>query len=62
MATSPTRWGLAARSLGRETPTRRPSPDVRSAIEFHIQTFGADAMEPDPPLLEAFVAEAIVAG
>jgi len=32
--------------------------DVRSAIRFHIQTFGEEALALDPPLLEAFVAEA----
>jgi predicted RNase H-like HicB family nuclease len=32
--------------------------DVKSAIQFHIDTFGSDALEIDPPLLEAFVAEA----
>ena len=32
--------------------------DVKSAIQFHIETFGGDALEIDPPLLEAFVAEA----
>ena len=32
--------------------------DVRSAIQFHVETFGSDALEVDPPLLEAFVAEA----
>lgn len=31
--------------------------DVRSAIRFHIETFGADAFEDDSPVLEAFVAE-----
>lgn len=34
--------------------------DVKSAIKFHIQTFGLDALEVDPPILEAFVAEAMV--
>jgi predicted RNase H-like HicB family nuclease len=32
--------------------------DVRSAIAFHLQSFGSDALEPETPLLEAFVAEA----
>ena len=32
--------------------------DVKSAIQFHIETFGSDALDIDPPLLEAFVAEA----
>jgi predicted RNase H-like HicB family nuclease len=31
--------------------------DVRSAIRFHIETFGTDAFEDDSPVLEAFVAE-----
>lgn len=36
--------------------------DVRSAIAFHIETFGAAALAPneDDPVLEAFVAEAAV--
>ena len=36
--------------------------DVKSAILFHIETFGAEAMDPDSPILEAFVAEATVSG
>lgn len=32
--------------------------DVRSAIRFHIESFGESALEIDPPLLEAFIAEA----
>ena len=32
--------------------------DVKSAIQFHVETFGGEALEIDPPLLEAFVAEA----
>ena len=32
--------------------------DVKSAIKFHIETFGEEVMEADPPVLEAFVAEA----
>ena len=34
--------------------------DVRSAIKFHIETFGADMLESQPPVLEVFVAEAAV--
>ena len=36
--------------------------DVRSAIAFHVEAFGADALTAEPPVLEAFVAEATVAG
>ena len=31
--------------------------DVKSAIRFHIETFGEDVLEVEPPILEAFVAE-----
>jgi predicted RNase H-like HicB family nuclease len=34
--------------------------DVKSAIRFHIQTFGSEVFESEPPVLEAFVAEAKV--
>lgn len=35
--------------------------DVRSAIRFHVETFGRDVLEDeDSPVLEAFVAEAEV--
>jgi hypothetical protein len=36
--------------------------DVRSAIAFHVETFGAAALAPmdDDPVLEAFVAETAV--
>jgi predicted RNase H-like HicB family nuclease len=34
--------------------------DVKSAIRFHLETFGAEAMADDSPLLEAFVAEATI--
>ena len=32
--------------------------DVTSAIRFHVESFGADMLDADPPVLEAFVAEA----
>jgi predicted RNase H-like HicB family nuclease len=32
--------------------------DVKSAINFHIQTFGQDLLNVEPQILEAFVAEA----
>jgi predicted RNase H-like HicB family nuclease len=31
--------------------------DVRSAIRFHVETFGPKAMDGDESILEAFVAE-----
>ena len=35
--------------------------DVKSAIHFHIETFGQEVLEFESPILEAFVAEAGVA-
>jgi predicted RNase H-like HicB family nuclease len=35
--------------------------DVKSAIHFHIETFGEEMLEVDSPVLEVFVAEAGVA-
>ncbi len=32
--------------------------DVRSAIRFHLESFGEDALDVEPPIIEAFVAEA----
>jgi hypothetical protein len=33
---------------------------VKSAIRFHLETFGPEALDVDEPVLEAFVAEATV--
>lgn len=35
--------------------------DVQSALRFHIATFGSEALEPEDPVLDAFVAEASIA-
>jgi predicted RNase H-like HicB family nuclease len=35
--------------------------DVKSAILFHIETFGKDVLQSETPVLEAFVAELGVA-
>ncbi len=35
--------------------------DVKSAIAFHLETFGPDVLESDAPMLKAFIAEAGVA-
>jgi predicted RNase H-like HicB family nuclease len=34
--------------------------DVKSAILFHIETFGREVLTDDSPLLEAFVAETTI--
>ncbi len=35
--------------------------DVKSAIRFHIETFGAEVTADDSPVLEVFVTETIIA-
>lgn len=34
--------------------------DVKSAIKFHVESFGAEVLEEQPEVLEAFVGEAVV--
>lgn len=36
--------------------------DVRSAIQFHIETFGTDAIDDDSEVLDAFLMETELAG
>jgi len=31
--------------------------DMKSAIRFHIETFGKEVLEIEPPILEAFIVE-----
>ena len=32
--------------------------DVKSAVRFHIESFGKEVLDVEPPVLEAFVTEA----
>ena len=32
--------------------------DLKSALQFHVETFGTDTLTVDPPILEAFITEA----
>jgi predicted RNase H-like HicB family nuclease len=32
--------------------------DLKSALQYHLETFGPDVLDVDPPILEAFIAEA----
>ena len=50
--------GLKGVVVGQGDSYEEALTDVKSAIRFHLETFGAEALEVDPPLLEAFVAEA----
>jgi predicted RNase H-like HicB family nuclease len=52
--------GLKGVVLGQGDTYEEAMADVRSAIAFHIETFGAEVLEIDPPILEAFVAETAI--
>jgi predicted RNase H-like HicB family nuclease len=50
--------GLKGVVIGQGDTYEAALSDVKSAIQFHLESFGPDAVEVDPPILEAFVAEA----
>jgi predicted RNase H-like HicB family nuclease len=50
--------GLKGVVVGQGDTYEEALSDVKSAIRFHIKTFGEDVLEIEPPILEAFVAEA----
>jgi predicted RNase H-like HicB family nuclease len=49
--------GLKGIVVGEGDTYEEALSDVKSAIKFHIETFGKDVLEVDPPVIEAFVAE-----
>jgi predicted RNase H-like HicB family nuclease len=53
--------GLKGVVVGEGDTYEEALDDVKSAIRFHIETFGEDVLDADSPVLEAFVAEAGVA-
>ena len=53
--------GLKGVVIGQGETYEAALADVKSAIKFHIDTFGLDQIEVDPPILEAFIAEAGIA-
>jgi predicted RNase H-like HicB family nuclease len=50
--------GLKGVVVGEGDTYEEALADVKSAIKFHIETFGQEVLEVEPPVLEAFVAEA----
>jgi predicted RNase H-like HicB family nuclease len=52
--------GLKGVVIGQGDTYEEAMADIRSAISFHIETFGPEVLEIDPPILEAFVAEAAI--
>jgi predicted RNase H-like HicB family nuclease len=53
--------GLKGVVIGEGDSYEEALADVKSAISFHVETFGTEALEDESPVLEAFVAEAGVA-
>ncbi len=51
--------GLKGVVVGQGGTYEEALADVKSAIKFHIETFGEEVLEVDQPVLEAFVAEAL---
>jgi predicted RNase H-like HicB family nuclease len=50
--------GLKGVVVGEGDTYEEALTDVKSAIRFHIETFGTDVLEEESPVLEAFIAEA----
>jgi len=50
--------GLKGVVVGQGDTYEEALADVKSAIQFHIETFGLDAVLDETPVIEAFVAEA----
>ena len=53
--------GLKGVVVGQGDSYQAVLDDVRSAVAFHVQTFGEDSITDGSPVIEAFVAEAAVA-
>jgi len=52
--------GIKGVVVGQGNTYEEALSDVKAAIQFHIETFGSEVLEIDPPVLEAFVAETVV--
>ena len=50
--------GLNGVVVGQGDTYEEALADVKSAIQFHIETFGSEVLPDDSPVLEAFIAEA----
>jgi predicted RNase H-like HicB family nuclease len=52
--------GLKGIVVGEGDSYEEALADATSAIGFHVETFGPEVLDIDPPVLDAFVAEARV--
>lgn len=53
--------GVRGAVVGEGATYEEALADVRSALAFHLETFGPGALDIENPVLEAFVAEAAIA-
>ncbi len=53
--------GLRGAVVGQGDSYDEALADVRSAVAFHVETFGAEVLEEDEAVLEVFVAETAIA-
>lgn len=51
-------FGLKGVVIGEGDSREGALADVESAIRFHVETFGPEVFDDDPPVLEAFIEEA----
>lgn len=52
--------GIVGGVVGQGDSYEAALADARSAIAFHIETFGTDVLKDESPVLEAFVAETVL--
>jgi len=52
--------GIEGVVIGEGNSYEEALSDVKSAISFHIETFGTEVLQPESLVLEVFVAEASV--
>jgi predicted RNase H-like HicB family nuclease len=52
--------GMRGVVIGQGDSFEEALADVKSAIRFHVETFGPDVLRGDSPVLDAFIAEAEV--
>ncbi|HKS68836.1 MAG TPA: hypothetical protein VJQ45_00345 [Ktedonobacterales bacterium] len=50
--------GIKGAVVGEGETYEEALADVKSAIQFHVETFGEEVLDTESPVLEAFVAEA----
>jgi predicted RNase H-like HicB family nuclease len=53
--------GLKGVVVGEGNTYEEALADAKSAIRFHLDTFGPDAIDADSPVLEAYLADAALA-